>query len=157
MSLYSIYAARRKYELVDPTTYSVINYNEADLVLEGWKSLADKAQDIYDSLPEDTHPSFFQLVLHPILAGYTLYQLHIDTAKNNLYAVQRRTSANLMAKEVLTQFGNDVKLTSRYHALLGGKWRHMMDQTHIGCDSWLQPMRNTCVFYRFIRAISSPN
>src|SRR5688572_655419 len=27
---YGMYAARRKYELVDPSTYSVLNYNEAD-------------------------------------------------------------------------------------------------------------------------------
>jgi len=30
---YSMYAARRKYELLDPSIYSVINYDEADTVL----------------------------------------------------------------------------------------------------------------------------
>jgi hypothetical protein len=30
-------------------------------------------------------------------------------------------------------------LKQRFHALLGGKWNHMMDQTHIGYTSWQQP------------------
>ena len=30
-----------------------------------------------------------------------------------------------------------------YHTLLGGKWNHILDQTHLGYDYWQQPMRNT--------------
>lgn len=143
MFTYSIYASRRKYELLDAATYSVINYNEADLILTEWKALGGKAQKIHDSLPENTQPAFFELVLHPVLAGYIVHEIHITTAKNNLYAAQRRTSTNALMQQVLSFFQSDAKLTALYHSQLDGKWKHMMDQTHLGYDWWQQPMRNT--------------
>jgi hypothetical protein len=36
MNTYSLLAGRRKFELVDPTTYSLINYDEANKVLAEW-------------------------------------------------------------------------------------------------------------------------
>ncbi|KAK3063896.1 hypothetical protein LTS18_011836, partial [Coniosporium uncinatum] len=99
MSRYSIYAARRKYELVDPSTYSLINYNEAESVLQQWTDLTNDAQSIYDRLDPSLQPAFFEMILHPCLAAYTLYSIHIGAARNNLYAMQRRTSANIWAQQ----------------------------------------------------------
>lgn len=143
MNMYGMLAGRRKYELVDPSTYSLVNYNEADTILEQWKNLTSRAQNVYDSLSAAAQPAFFELVLHPCSAAYTLYNIHISTAKNNLYAEQRRTSANSWAMQTLNLFNQDHQITQQYHALLGGKWNHMMDQTHLGYDWWQQPMRNT--------------
>ncbi|KAI9739214.1 MAG: hypothetical protein M1834_007427 [Cirrosporium novae-zelandiae] len=140
---YSILAGRRKYEDIDTSTYSLINYNEADSVLEEWQTMIAKAQTVYDALSSDAQPSFFELVLHPCLAGYVVNYIHINAARNNMYAEQRRTIANTVAKEVLQAFNEDHSLTVRYHSLLNGKWNHMMDQTHLGYDYWQQPMRNT--------------
>lgn len=143
MNTYGMLAGRRKYELVDPSTYSLINYNEADTVLEQWQNLTTRAQNVYNSLSAAAQPAFFELVLHPCSAAYTLYNIHISSAKNNLYAQQRRTSANTWATQTLNLFNQDHQITQRYHDLLGGKWNHMMDQTHLGYDWWQQPMRNT--------------
>ncbi|EAW11879.1 glycoside hydrolase family 115 protein [Aspergillus clavatus NRRL 1] len=142
MARYGMYAARRKYELVDPNTYNVINYNEADNVLNEWKALADDAQKIYKGLDASVQPSFFELVLHPCLAGATVINIHITAAKNKLYASQRRTSANTLAEQALKLFKDDYALAQRYHELLDGKWNHIMDQTHLGYNYWQQPMRN---------------
>ncbi|RPA99461.1 hypothetical protein L873DRAFT_1828004 [Choiromyces venosus 120613-1] len=101
-------------------------------------NLTEKAEAVYSRLPHGTKPAFFQLVLHPIKAGYIVHDIHISAAKNTLYANQRRNSANALAEHVLKRFKDNHKLTEEYHKLLGGKWEHMMDQTHLQ-----QPMRNT--------------
>ena len=140
---YSTLAYRRKYELVEPSTFSVVNYNEADSVLQEWSALADAANAAYDSLDPISQPSYFELVLHKILAGYNFHLVMTGAAKNNLYGMQRRTSTNTWAQHVLNWFSDDHAITQRYHSLLDGKWNHMMDQTHFGYDYWQQPMRNT--------------
>ena len=139
---YSVLSYRRKYELVDPSTYNIINYNEASSILSQWSTLASSAQEIYSSLSASLQPSYFQLVLHKILAGQNFHQVMISTATNNLYALQRRTSTNTWSQRALNYFNQDHAITQRYHSLLDGKWKHMMDQTHFGYDYWQQPMRN---------------
>jgi hypothetical protein len=44
-----------------------------------------------------------------------------------------------MATAVNDAFANDSTITNRYHTINGGKWNHMMDQTHIGYTGWQQP------------------
>lgn len=134
MNNYSLAAGRRKFELVDPKTYSLINYNEADRILEEWKTMQGAAETIMASLPAETQPAFFETVYHAITAGYVFYDIIISAAKNNLYARQGRNSAALVAQHVHDQFGRDRQLTEQYNGLLDGKWEHMMDQTHIGYE-----------------------
>ncbi|KAH6662569.1 hypothetical protein B0J14DRAFT_610451 [Halenospora varia] len=150
---YGMYAARRKYELIDASTYSVLNYNEADAILAQWDDLAGDAQAIYDKLDDAFKPAYYEMILQPCLGGQVVNQIYIGAAKNRLYALQRRNSANEVAEEVLTAFKKDHALTKRYHELLDGKWNHMLDQTHLSYDLswkgplydgyWQQPMRNT--------------
>ncbi|KAH7030226.1 hypothetical protein B0J12DRAFT_322533 [Macrophomina phaseolina] len=150
---YGILAGRRKYELVDPSTYSIINYEEADNVLTQWEELGKQAQSIYDSLPAAAQPAFFQTILHPVLAGGNLYDIHISAAKNKLYAAQGRTSANAYAQRVLDKFNYDHELTARYNGLLDGKWNHMMDQTHLGYVYWQQPMRQVTPPLQYVQTL----
>jgi hypothetical protein len=133
---YSKLAGLRKFELVQPNTYSLIDYEEADWVLSEWQKLAQDAQALYDKVDAKAQPAFFELVLHPILAGYNLYKIQILSAKNNLYARQGRNSANKVAGDVLEAFRTDHELSKRYNELLDGKWNHMMDQTHLGYSYW---------------------
>lgn len=125
---YGMYAARRKYELLDPSTFSVNNYNEADAVLAQWAALGKDAQAIYDKLPSSAQPAFYQMVLQPVLGGGVVTQIHITTGKNIHYAEQKRNSANTMATKVMDLFKQDHTLTKRYHDLLGGKWNHILDR-----------------------------
>ncbi|KAK3385432.1 hypothetical protein B0H63DRAFT_414513 [Podospora didyma] len=141
---YGMYAARRKFELIEPQTYSVINYNEADAVLTQWSELVAEAQGIYDKLDEAAKPAFFQMVLHPAIAGEIVNKIYIGGAKQSLFSGQKRNSANDVINEVLAVSDEDVGLTNRWDALLDGKWKYFMDQTHLGFDGyWQQPMRNT--------------
>lgn len=143
MAKFSKYSARRKPELLSPNTYSLINYREADSVLADWISLAVEANDIYQKLPPDERDAFYETLLYPVLASANLNELYIDAAKNLLYAAQGRASANDYANDVRRLFQKDADLSSYYnHTLAGGKWDHMMDQTHIGYTCWQQPPTN---------------
>ncbi|ERS94895.1 hypothetical protein HMPREF1624_08793 [Sporothrix schenckii ATCC 58251] len=141
---YSMYASRRKFELVEPQTYSVLHYGEADAVLAQWAALVDDAQKVHDGLAAADQAAFFEMVLHPVLAGALVHRIHTAAATNALYAGQKRNAANAAIQTLLDASAADANLTRRWNALLGGKWAHMMDQTHLGYDGyWQQPMRNT--------------
>src|SRR5580700_7553841 len=53
MEDYSRYNGRRKPELIDPTTFSLTNYHEADRVYEEWEKLARRADKLATELPEN--------------------------------------------------------------------------------------------------------
>ncbi|KAF8064309.1 hypothetical protein FPV67DRAFT_1672029 [Lyophyllum atratum] len=135
--------ARRKPELLNTTTYSLINYREADGVLASWATLKDASTKIYNSLSADMKPSFFQLVHHPVLASANVANLLITAGMNNMRASQARLSANALADQAEKFFEQDFDIETQYHQLLDGKWNHMMDQTHLGYYYWQQPMTNT--------------
>ncbi len=140
---YTKYNGRRKPELLTPDTFSLLNYDEADRVLADWQKLVVEAAEINKQLPENARDSFFEQVLYPILACEVVNELYIAAAKNHLYATQGRAIANYYADRVRTLFNADASFSSNYeHDIAGGKWVHMMDQTHIGYTSWQQPNRN---------------
>ena len=143
VSKYTKYNGRRKPELLEPDTYSLVNYQEADRVAADWKAITDKAEHIYALLPEESRDAFFQLVLYPTKASAQVAQLYIATGKNQLYVSQNRASANVVSQQATALFQADAALASDYnHKLDHGKWDHMMDQTHIGYTSWRDPPEN---------------
>ena len=134
---------RRKPELLAPGTFSVVNYAEADRVVADWQAVADAAEKISAQLPAERRDAFFELVLYPVKACANLNALYVAAAKNHLFAAQGRASANDLAAEVKNRFQADAELTRYYNReLAGGKWHHMMDQTHIGYTRWQQPDSN---------------
>ena len=141
---YTKFNGRRKPELLEPNTYSLVNYREAETVAEQFQALSESAQQIYAQLPDDTKDAFYELVLYPVKASAVVNQLYIAAGKNQLYATQGRASANDMADEVDRLFREDADLSSYYnHTLAAGKWDHMMDQTHIGYTFWNEPPANS--------------
>jgi len=130
---------RRKPEMLEPRTYSLVNYREAERVVEEYRDLRRRAEAVAARLPADAQDAFFELVLHPILASSIVQELYVTVGLNQLYAAQGRASANTMAARARALFAEDATVTARYHALGGGKWNHMMSQTHIGYTYWQQP------------------
>lgn len=132
--------ARRKPELLTPETYSLANYREAESVVEEYRNLEKKAETIYADLSSVYKDAFYQLVLFPVKAGANLNDLYVNTAKNRLYAQQRRVSTNDLAKRSEDLYKKDAELTNEFHTVLAsGKWNHIMSQTHIGYTNWQQP------------------
>ncbi|KAF1993415.1 glycoside hydrolase family 115 protein [Amniculicola lignicola CBS 123094] len=145
MATYGQLIVRRKYELLnrDPFMLSTTNYDEAATVLSEWENLQNKAQKLYDSLDTETQIAFFEMVLHPIMAGRIVQQVYINAARNKAYATQKRMSANTLANDVKAAYAQDAVIQKRYHSLLSGKWNHMMDQLHFGYTNWQDPSANS--------------
>jgi hypothetical protein len=140
---YAKYNRRRTPELLEPGTFSIENYGEADRVLADWKAISDQAAAIYATLPGEAQDAFYQLVLHPVKASATLNELYDAVARNRFYAAHGDGRANEFAERARQLFAQDAQLSDYYnHELAGGKWNHMMDQTHIGYTSWQQPESN---------------
>lgn len=134
--------SRRKPEMLAPDTFSLVNYREAESVIAEWTALRGRAEALDLALPAESRAAFFQLVLHPITACAIVNELYVAAGLNKLYAVQGRASANALADRTRELFRADAALQQRWDALLDGKWRHLMDQTHLGYTIWQQPVRN---------------
>jgi Glycosyl hydrolase family 115/Gylcosyl hydrolase family 115 C-terminal domain len=140
---YSKFNGRRKPELLEPDTLSLVNYQEADKVLDEWQTITRRAEKIYSSLPENERDAFFQLVLYPVKASAQVAALYVTVGKNHLYASQGRASTNALAAKARALFQADADLSGEYnHTLADGKWNHMMDQPRIGYSGWHDPPAN---------------
>ncbi len=134
---------RRKPELLNGTTYSLINYREfvlfstlslstkpanlawhyrAENVLLGWETLQNASTKIYNSLHSSCQASYFEMVQHPVLASATLGRMWIYQGLNNLRVTQARLSANALGQQVQTLFAQDYDLEHEYHTLLDGEF-----------------------------------
>lgn len=143
ISRYTMYNSRRKPELLSPHVYSLVNYREAETVLADYNECRQASERIYRRLPAEYKDAYYQLVHYMVSACANLNELYVAVAKNRLYARQGRASANDMADLARKLFSKDAEYTSYYnHDLSGGKWNHIMDQTHIGYISWQQPEIN---------------
>lgn len=143
INLYERYNNRRKPEMIDTTTYSLVNYREFETVVSDYNILAAKADSINNLIPDNCKDAFFQIVLFPIKASANFNQLYYTTALNHLYYKQQRSATNNMANLVKQLFITDSLLTHQYNNVMAnGKWHHMMDQTHIGYTYWQQPEIN---------------
>jgi len=134
MATYGKLTARRKYEdlSMTPFAFNTVNYDEAELNFAEWTALADRAQAINDKLPVAYQPTFFEAVLHPVLAGKNVFEIYTKAALSSKYIAQHRVSANQLARDVQAAFAADKALKSRWDSLLNGRWKHFMDQTHLG-------------------------
>jgi len=140
---YAKYNGRRKPELLEPGTFSLDNYGEADRVLAEWQEITKRAEKIYAILPKEARDAFYQLVLYPTKGSAVVNELYIAVAKNRAHAKQNDPRANEFARRARELFDEDQAMSDYYNnTLAGGKWKHMMDQTRIGYTNWQQPNRN---------------
>ncbi len=96
---YTKYNGRRKPELIDPTTFNLVDYHEADRVLAEWRAVTTQAETIYAKLPENARDAFYQLVLHPTKASAIVTELYITAGRNRLYAEQKRAATTTWPRE----------------------------------------------------------
>ncbi len=140
VSKYSKYNGRRKPELLDAGTYSLVDYGEFEKVVADFDALTVRAQDIYDKLPASDQAAFYELVLFPTKASAQLNQMYLAAARNALYAKQGRASANDMAVQTRALFAAHTSLMDYFnHSFLDGRWDHFMDQPVVGYTGWRDP------------------
>jgi len=144
MSLYTKYNGRRKPELLSSSTYSLVNYHEAERVVDDFKAITAKAELICNKLPVEKHDAFYQLILFPVKACAIVNELYLAAARNDLFYKQGRASTNEWGDQVRNLFQADTSLMGYFNRIFaGGKWNHFMDQAHLGYTSWADPPFNS--------------
>jgi hypothetical protein len=138
LAKYAKYNARRKPELLDQNTYSLATGEWATVVAD-YNQLLTRAETINQKLPPASRDAYYQLVLHPVEACANLNELYYTVALNHDAAKKGQANTNELAEKAKALYAKDAEITKRYHAVAGGKWNHMMDQTHIGYTYWQQP------------------
>jgi hypothetical protein len=135
---------RRKPELLSPSTYSLVNYHEAERIVEDFNNLAARAEDIMTRLPAEMHNAYFHLVLFPARACALVNELYVTAGKNALYATQGRALAGSIADRTVELFSADTALMGYYNRVYAdGRWNHFMDQAHLGYTNWADPPMNS--------------
>ena len=143
LARYERLAARRKPELLDTATYSLSSYAEMERVMLEHQGLVRSVSQLRGLLPDEYADAYAQLVQYPVNALANLHALQRAVALNRLYARQGRAATNVMADSARRLFERDAALAYWYNrGIAGGKWNHMMDQTHIGYTGWQEPPRN---------------
>ena len=92
---YTKYNGRRKPELLEPDTYSPVNYREAENVVTDFKTITAKAEELYGKLPEAKRDAFYELVLFPTKASALVNELYLAAGRNALFARQGRAPRSL--------------------------------------------------------------
>ncbi|KAA6319025.1 hypothetical protein EZS27_031035, partial [termite gut metagenome] len=143
INLYTKYNRRVTPELLNENTYSLHNYDEFKTVTDDYKSLLLDALKLNYLLPQEARDAYDQLVLFPIHACANLYEMYYAVAMNKDLAKKNDPAANSWADKAKEFYVRDSLLTIHYNKeIAGGKWNHIMDQTHIGYTYWQQPPRN---------------
>lgn len=139
LSLYCKYASRISAEMLDDRTYD-LESGEFLQVKDAYMALETRAMRQYCKLPVRYRDSYMQLVLHPVRAMANLYDMYYAVAMNKKLAAENDLKANYWADHVEKCFALDAEFSKDHNLnVSGGKWNHMMDQTHIGYTSWDEP------------------
>jgi hypothetical protein len=125
--------------MLDQRTYNLAS-GEFLQVKDAFLALEAKAMRQYYQLPEAYRDTYMQLVLHPVRAMANLYDMYYALAMNQKLAAEKNLAANYWADYALACFDRDAAFTKDFHEnVAGGKWNHIMGQTHIGYRSWDEP------------------
>ncbi|MGQ3053587.1 MAG: glycosyl hydrolase family 8 [Roseateles sp.] len=146
---YGQYAARRKPELVDASSFrlGVVGPDSLDggdfgRRIAEWDALEARVVKVKAALRPDQLDAYFQLVEHPVIALANLYRLYYAVAWNRTLAAKNDPRANVFADRAEAAFARDQAISDQYHAMANGKWAGMMLQVHIGYTTWQQPEKN---------------
>ena len=125
-------------ELWQDTEYSFVNYREAERRLQRFENISVRAVKLYEKMPDDLKPAYFELVYYPVVASDYMNHKILLAQKNRWYAEQRRNSTNDIGQQVKTYYDKIRDITEQYNQLLDEKWKYMM--------SWEQ--NKNAVYYR---------
>lgn len=139
LSTYCKFNSRVSAEMMNQKTYN-LQSGEFKKVRDAYLALEARALRLFIDMPDSYKDAYKELILHPVSAMANLYDMYYSTAMNSKLASEKDLRANYWADRVEYCFKRDAELSYDYnHNIAGGKWNHMMDQTHIGYTSWDEP------------------
>ena len=139
ISNYCKYNSRITAEMMNHKTYN-LQSGEFQQVKDTYLALETKALRQFIALPETHKDAYKQFILHPVRAMANLYDMYYAVAMNEKLAAEKDIKANYWADYADACFKRDAEYSKDYNFnIAGGKWNHIMDQTHIGYKSWDEP------------------
>ncbi|KAH6685812.1 hypothetical protein F5X68DRAFT_241042, partial [Plectosphaerella plurivora] len=150
---YSHLVGLRHFEVTEPTTYSLANYEEANRVLDAWKTLSEDARVIEAALPENQRAALFHTLTYGAVAGHNYHEIVLGQAKNSQYSFERRNSANDIAHRLIDSFDFDYDLLEDYDSLSGGKWKGIMSTPKFDMNAadWRPSSRDVMANLSFVQ------
>jgi hypothetical protein len=142
LNMYGKYSGRITPEMMSDSTYD-LQSGEFKSVRDEFMALETRALRQYMTLKDEYRDAYKELILFPVQAMANIYDMYYSLAMNKKLASIKDIKANEWADRVEYCFYRDSLLCYDYnHHVAGGKWNHMMDQIHIGYNSWHAPQFN---------------
>lgn len=142
LDTYDKYAARVTAEMLDDQTYSLAT-GEWKQVRDEFLALEAKALRLKECIAPDAQAAYNQIILYPVQAMANLYDLYYAVANNKKLYAEGDIEANEWADYAEKCYQRDSLLTHYYNkVMMNGKWDHIMDEVHIGYQSWHAPQFN---------------
>ena len=118
--------SKRSQEKVADTEFSITNYNEVESRLKSYAEIANKAEAILNSLPQNLYAPFFELVYYPVKGASLMNHKMLAAQLNRWHAGKGNAIANHYADMTKAYHDSIDIITARYNSLLDGKWDKMM-------------------------------
>ncbi|MCF0203113.1 MAG: glycosyl hydrolase 115 family protein [Bacteroidaceae bacterium] len=136
LNLYSKYNGRSTAEMLDASTYN-LESGEWKQVRDEYAALETEALRQYMRLPDCAKDAYQQIILYPVQAMATIYDLYYSQAMNHKLYKEGNPQCNIWADRTQKAFDRDAALQKDFNEkMAGGKWNGMMIQKHIGYTTW---------------------
>ena len=135
---YTRIAHMRRPEAMNADVYHPLNYNESERMLCRVETVINKVEKLRSETPKEIMHAFYELVYYPAIGNMNLQKMHLLAGKNLAYAEQRRTEANLLAKQIGECIEQDKSLVNEFHNINNGKWYGMGLSEHVGFRHWCE-------------------
>lgn len=128
--------AARHPEAMAPDIYHPCHFREGERVWNEVQGLVTTAERLRARMPHNCMDAYCSMIYYPAMASFNLILMNIEAGWNAYYAKQGNMGANVYAASVKQRAAKDRTYVQAYHALVNGKWNHMMDSAHTGFRSW---------------------
>jgi len=156
---YGNYAAKRKPEMINDTTFAIGESKDGILykgefyhLIDKWQQLEQTMLGVKEHITAEQYSSFYQLVEYPIASLSNLYQMYFASAWNKHLAAKNDARANYFYQQVQDTFARDAQLTQQYHRINNGKWDGMMNQVHMNYVGWNTPKQQIIPAVKKVKA-----
>lgn len=130
-------------EALKPETYSAVNFNEADIMIEKACSIMQKAQKLKDETKSSKmYPGVFAQIIYPALGTMNVLKMQLLSGKNKWYAKHNIVSANIYADLVKDCVAFDKVLIEENDKTDNGRFYAMGWSEHFGFNTWCEAMNS---------------
>ncbi|MCQ2590825.1 MAG: glycosyl hydrolase 115 family protein [Treponema sp.] len=130
-------------ECIKPETFSSINNNEADRILNQVEVIiaaAEKLKKETEGSPE--YPGIFAQIVYPACGTMNVLRMQLLSGKNRWFAKHNMCCANLYADKVRECVAYDKALVAENDTVDGGRFYAMGWSEHFGFNSWCEAMNS---------------